>query len=52
MATKITVSFKVNVSSTDLEGFEYSLQDLLNVGVLPALNAELIPSTLTVRNSR
>ena len=52
MDKKITVSFKVNIQTADVEGFEYSLKDLLNVSVLPALNADLIPLTFTVRNSR
>ena len=50
---KYTVSFKVEVQGNeDIAGFEYSLKDLLEVSILPALSADLVPLTLTVKKSR
>ena len=52
---KYTVTFQVNldnVNKNDSEMLEYYLQDLLVKSVLPALNCELVPLTMTVKAAR
>jgi len=49
------LSIKLNVVVEDkqqLEAFEYALEDLLKRSVLPALNADIVPLTLSVTKSR
>jgi hypothetical protein len=52
---KYSVSFQVdldNINKDDSEILEYYLRDLLVKSVLPALNCELIPLTMTVKKAR
>lgn len=46
---KLTIRFQV--TTPEHINFEYFLKDLLNVSVLPALNAELVPLSLEVKNA-
>jgi hypothetical protein len=50
---KLSIKFVVDVEDKQqVEAFEYALEDLLKRSVLPALNAEIIPLTLSVTKSR
>jgi hypothetical protein len=50
---RLSIKFVVDVEDKQqLEAFEYALEDLLKRSVLPALNAEIIPLTLSVTKSR
>jgi hypothetical protein len=52
---KYSVTFQVNLENVNLDGaenLEYHLRDLLTQSVLPALNCELIPLTMTVKKAR
>jgi hypothetical protein len=52
---KYTVTFQVNldnINKDDSEILEYYLKDLLVTSVLPALNSELVPLTMTVKAAR
>ena len=52
---KYTVTFQVNldnINKDDSESLEYYLKDLLVKSVLPSLNCELVPLTMTVRKAR
>ena len=49
---KMTIRFQVLVSEEEVSGFEYSLKDLLNSSVLPALNSSLVPLTLEAKKAR
>jgi hypothetical protein len=49
---KFTVSFKVEVQEGETVNFEYFLKDLLETSTLPALSANLVPLTFTVKNAR
>ena len=50
-----TYSITLRVKTADtasIETIEFHLQDLLESSILPALNLELIPLTLTVKKAR
>ena len=50
-----TYSIALRVKTSDpasIQTIEFHLQDLLESSILPALNLELIPLTLTVKNAR
>ena len=48
--TTFSVTFKV--STSEPLNFEYFLKDLLESSILPALSAELVPLTYTVKQAR
>ena len=48
-----SITLRVKTSDTaSIETIEFHLQDLLESSILPALNLELIPLTLTVKKAR
>jgi len=47
---KLTIRFQV--TTEEHINFEYFLKDLLNVSVLPALNAELVIGSMEVKTAR
>ena len=49
---KMSVTFKVEVSEAEALNFEYFLKDLLETSTLPALSAQLVPLTMSVKNAR
>jgi hypothetical protein len=48
----MSVKFQVLVPEDEVINFEYFLKDLLNVSVLPAVSAELVPLTFEVKKAR
>jgi len=49
---KYTVTFQINADETEALNLEYFMKDLLESSVLPALSAELVPLTMTVKKAR
>jgi hypothetical protein len=50
---KLSISFKVEVEDSEpMVNYEYFLEDLLKSSILPALSSNLVPLTLTVKNTR
>jgi hypothetical protein len=52
MDRKYTVKFQITLPLIDTAGIEYSLEDLLKVSVLPALNAEIVPLSFEIKKAK